>query len=102
MRPMIIVVVGFSLLTSAMTCNPDPQRYVINAEKCVNAMQEFARDSKERGKQMAVIGNILGRSSLQQDEQIKLTREIAEEMKRYRCEALVPFTPVPTPTPRLY
>ena len=86
-----------------MTCNPDPQPYVDNSQQCVQAMAEFARESKERGKQMAVVANILGRSSLREEEQTKVLKQLAREMKSWRCAPIdgVQMSPVPIPTPNL-
>lgn len=103
MRKVAAIAVVAPLLM-AMTCNPDPKPYTENAEQCVRAMQAFAQESKERGKQMAVVANILGRSSLRQDEQTKIMREIADKMQTLRHLQCLdferqPMTPVPEPTP---
>ena len=74
-----------------MTCNPNPQALIVPAEQCVRAMQEFAKSNQETKKQMAAVASIIGRSSMREDEQTKVLKQLVKEMQNWNCALVTPL-----------
>lgn len=104
-KSLIILTLLLTPLLTAMQCNKPPVPH--QSDQCVRAMQEFARESKERGLQMKAVASILGQTSLRDKEQTEVLKKLTEEIRNWRCVAItpngtevLPLTPVPIPTPQ--